>query len=99
MNAPEILSVANRCIHDRGTERDQENGERSMERTVKCFNALMGTDLTTKQGWFFMALLKAARATAGNHRLDDYVDGAAYFALAGEQAEVDDADKKTKASF
>ena len=34
----------------------------------------------------FMAILKAARATAGGHNPDDYEDGAAYFALAGEAA-------------
>ena len=57
-----------------------------MARTVAAFNALHGTALTDVQGWQFMALLKLARATGGRHHADDYQDGAAYIALAGEAA-------------
>jgi hypothetical protein len=63
-------------------------GERSMARCVAAFNALTGHQLTEREGWMFMAMLKASRAQAGALNLDDYVDGAAYFALAGECAAV-----------
>lgn len=58
-----------------------------MKRAVDAFNALTGHKLTEREGWLFMVALKAARATAGAHNPDDYEDGAAYFALAGEAAE------------
>lgn len=84
-SAPAILQEAHRCIADRAHERDQES-ERSMERTVAAFNAMYKLNLTEEQGWMFMVFLKAARASGGSFKLDDYVDGSAYFALAGESA-------------
>lgn len=84
--APEILAAAARCIGDRAATRDLP-AERSMARTVAAFNALTGHALDETQGWLFMVALKAARATAGSHNPDDYTDGAAYFALAGESAD------------
>ena len=84
--APEILAAAAQCISDRAATRDLP-AERSMARTVAAFNALTGHALTERDGWLFMVALKAARATAGSHNPDDYTDGAAYFALAGESAQ------------
>lgn len=90
MDATEILHSAIVCITDRGAQRDQPNGERSMGRAVGAFNALTGHQLTERDGWLFMVALKAARAATigGRHNADDYVDGAAYMALAGECAEL-----------
>lgn len=87
MNAPDILTRAAQHIADRAASRDQPQGERSMARAVGAFNALTGHTLSERDGWLFMVALKAARATAGAHNPDDYEDGAAYFALAGESAE------------
>lgn len=84
--APEILAAAAQCISDRAATRDLP-AERSMARNVRAFNALTGHTLTERDGWLFMVTLKAARATAGSHNPDDYIDGAAYFALAGESAQ------------
>lgn len=84
--ATDILIAAADDIDQRGTLRDQPTGERSMARAVTAFNALHGTALTEVQGWQFMALLKLARATGGRHHADDYQDGSAYIALAGEAA-------------
>ena len=62
-----------------------------MAATVAAFNALEGTRLSEAQGWRFMQALKLARAAAsernGTHNADDYLDGAAYAALANEAAE------------
>jgi len=86
-NAPQILANAINCIGNRAQERDQPNGERSMTKAVNSFNALTGHKLTEREGWVFMAILKLSRSQAGRHQLDDYVDGCAYIALAGESAE------------
>jgi hypothetical protein len=89
VTAPMILTAGAEHIAARAASRDCLGGERSMARTVKAFNAMFGTHLTEVQGWQFMVVLKMARASAGGHNPDDYEDGAAYFALAGEAADGD----------
>jgi hypothetical protein len=85
MTAARILRTSADTIEARGRLRD--NGqERSMARTVKAFNAITGLALTETQGWVFMAVLKLARESGG-HDPDNFVDGAAYMALAGESAD------------
>lgn len=83
--AVEMLNQAAKAIDARASERDTK-AERSMASTVNTFNAMYGTNLTEEQGWMFMVFLKAARAKGGSVRHDDYVDGSAYFSLAGEAA-------------
>lgn len=83
--AGDILAKARAAIGDRAATRDIAE-ERSMARTVTAFNALARHNLSETDGWLFMAILKAARSTAGTPTEDDYIDGAAYFALAGESA-------------
>lgn len=83
--ASDFCTQAAAEMKDRAASRDCD-GERSMERTVKAFNAMFGKDLTTVQGWQFMELLKMARSVGGAYREDDFVDGVAYAALAGEAA-------------
>lgn len=78
-----MLEEAAACIGDRASERDTDS-ERSMRATVDAFNAMYSMSLTEEHGWMFMVFLKAARAKGGDYRKDDYVDGSAYFALAGE---------------
>ena len=79
-----ILQNAAAEMQDRAASRDTPEGERSMGRCVKAFNAMFGTELTETQGWQFMELLKMARSAGGAFRLDDFTDGVAYAALAGE---------------
>jgi hypothetical protein len=86
VNAQEILLAAAEAIGDRAALRDTE-AERSMEAAVRAYNALTGHNLTEVDGWVFMGILKLSRSRAGAHHLDDYLDGAAYLALAGEAAE------------
>lgn len=85
-DAASILQQAKDCLVNRASERDKPNGERSMKSTVEAFNALTGHSLSESNGWLFMLCLKAARAEGGCFKADDYVDGAAYFALYGEAA-------------
>ena len=82
--ADTILQNAAAEMLDRAASRDTPEGERSMGRCVKAFNAMFGTELTETQGWQFMELLKMARSAGGEFRLDDFTDGVAYAALAGE---------------
>lgn len=84
ITADEILNNAAAEMQDRAASRDTPEGERSMGRCVKAFNAMFGTELTETQGWQFMELLKMARSAGGAFRLDDFTDGVAYAALAGE---------------
>lgn len=86
VTAPEMLIAAADQIEARAALRDMPQGERSMARAVASFNALTGHALSETEGWLFLVALKAARATAGAHHDDDYVDMAAYAALAGECA-------------
>ena len=84
VTADTILSNAAAEMQDRAASRDTPEGERSMGRCVKAFNAMFSTELTETQGWQFMELLKMARSVGGEFRLDDFTDGVAYAALAGE---------------
>lgn len=86
MNAIEILEQAKSEMCDRAKTYDSPAGERSIRATVAAFEAVTGVTITETQGWLFMAMLKAVRSQQGAYREDSYVDGAAYFALAGESA-------------
>lgn len=86
-DAPAILERSAAHIRDRAAQRDQADGERSMLKCTKAFNALTGHTLSERDGWLFMVLLKGARAcTTPTGIADDYEDMAAYAALAGECA-------------
>ena len=86
-DARSILKQASDAIQNRAITRDNSESERSMQRTVNIFNGLINFDLMTEpQGWLFMACVKLARSQQGQFHLDDYIDAAAYIALAGEAA-------------
>ena len=84
-----MLEEAQSAIAQRGETRDN-NEERSMASCVAAFNGMFGHTLTEEQGWWFMVLLKMSRSKGGKYNIDDYIDGAAYCALAGESYEVRD---------
>lgn len=85
-HATQIVMQAASEMADRAKTYDNEAGERSMDATVTAFESVTGHSITVEQGWLFMALLKAVRSQQGAYREDSYVDGAAYFGLAGEAA-------------
>ena len=83
-----ILQEAMETLGQRGTDYDDgtdDDGERSMERIVTAFNAMTNQNLTETEGWLFMVALKCVRGARSGKR-DSFVDGAAYFGLAGESA-------------
>lgn len=86
LKAPAFCHKAAELMEDRGTERDQANGERSMARCVNAFNAMTGHALSVEDGWLFMIYLKHARMRGGAFKLDDYEDAVAYEALMAEEA-------------
>lgn len=86
MKAGDFLKQARGHMLDRAKTYDNPEGERSMQKTVNAFKCITNVSMTTEQGWLFMALLKAVRSQQGEFKADNYEDGAAYFALAGEQA-------------
>ena len=85
--AVSILQDAIDAMSERGKSYDTDGKgvERSMDKVVAMFNTLTGHTLTTEQGWDFMILLKLVRASQG-YKHDNYIDGSAYFGLAGEAA-------------
>ena len=91
MKSKDFLQQAQSEMEDRAATYDKPEGERSMANTVAMFNAMTGHNLTEEQGWKFMCCLKLVRSEQGNYREDNYVDGAAYFSLAGESAASTDA--------
>ncbi|UYF10815.1 HNH endonuclease [Vibrio phage 12VC501] len=86
IDAIAIMEAGSEAMKERASSRDVQS-ERSMKATVAAFNAMYGTNLTEEMGWMFQVFLKASRAKGGEVRIDDYIDGAAYFALAGECAQ------------
>ena len=82
--APDILIAAADLIQARAEQRDHPDGERSIPRAVNMFNDLTQHQLSHREGWILMALLKLSRAQGGRFVLDDYIDACAYIALAGE---------------
>lgn len=86
--AASILEAGLGHMKDRAATYDKPEGERSIEATVKAFNAVTGDGSmnTEERGWLFMLLLKAVRSQQGNFKQDNYEDGAAYFGLMGEAA-------------
>lgn len=97
MKANDFLTQACEEMRNRSVTYDRPSGERSMGRTVEAFEAVTGVRVTETQGWLFMALLKAVRSQQGAYREDSFVDGAAYFALAGETASAADTQAKLNA--
>lgn len=76
-----LLGLAQEEMQDRAITYDSPQGEQSMAKTVKAFNALTDHELTEEEGWLFMGLLKKARSTQGAFREDNFIDEAAYATL------------------
>lgn len=87
-HALQILTQAGSEMKDRATTYDNEDGERSIGKTVKAFAAVCGSSEvnTEEKGWLFMLILKLVRSQQGEFKLDNYVDATAYASLMGEAA-------------
>lgn len=86
LTAQDIIEAGLGHIGDRASTYDKPEGERSMGKTVKAFNAITSHNLTEEEGWLFMELLKQVRSLQGNFKADNYEDLSAYAGLRGECA-------------
>lgn len=84
ITASAILQSSLGHIDNRASAYDAPTGERSMAKTVAMFNVYTDHSITEVEGWQFMELLKMVRSSQGVPKADNYEDGAAYAALAGE---------------
>jgi Domain of unknown function (DUF6378) len=83
--AGQFLDHARTLQENRAATYEQPGGERSMEKTVKAFNAITGHALTESEGWLFMVALKLVRGESGKapHR-DSAEDLVSYSSLYAE---------------
>mgnify|MGYP003291506464 CR=1 FL=1 len=81
----DILKRANECIcGDR--EQDYGNPERNFELIASLWSTYTGSDISAVDVAMMMVMLKAARIKSGRLHEDNFIDGAGYFACAGEIA-------------
>lgn len=92
--AADHLEAVRAVIGARGQQRDLPNGERTMARCVRVFNALTDHELSVVDGWLFMQVLKQCRMRAGKYTPDDYLDNTGYSALMAEAAAQEHMERK-----
>ena len=80
MNAGDILTEAKAIIQDRGM--DYGHPTDNMSRTASLWSAYLEMPVTDYQVSMCLALVKIARSME-TAKVDNYVDGAAYFAISG----------------
>jgi hypothetical protein len=83
MNRGNILDEAKRLIH---TDRQKDYGHPLInhQRIAKLWSVILEKEITPAQAALCMAMVKAARLVQTPVHEDSYIDGAAYFAIAGE---------------
>ena len=81
MNAGDFLTEAKAIIQDRGM--DYGHPSDNMSRTASLWSAFLEMPITDYQVASCMALVKLARSMETG-KIDNYIDGAAYFAIAGQ---------------
>jgi hypothetical protein len=91
-----VFDDAKNTIINRGKERDQADGERTIPRCVTAFNAITGHELSNTDGWLFMEILKKCRSVQGSYKYDDFRDGVGYAALRAEEARMEHENEEGK---
>ena len=81
MNARDYLNEARATIQDRGL--DYGHPSDNMQRTASLWSAYLEMPITDYQVAMCMALVKVARSMETG-KSDNYIDGTAYFAIAGQ---------------
>jgi hypothetical protein len=81
MNAGDFLTEAKAIIQDRGM--DYGHPSDNMQRTARLWSAFLEVPITDYQVASCLALVKLARSMEAG-KVDNYIDGAAYFAIAGQ---------------
>jgi hypothetical protein len=81
MNARDYLNEARATIEDRGF--DYGHPSDNMQRTAALWSAYLEMPVTDYQVAMCLALVKVARSME-TAKSDNYIDGAAYFAISGQ---------------
>ena len=81
MNAGDFFTEAKAIIQDRGM--DYGHPSDNMQRTASLWSAFLEMPITDYQVASCMALVKLARSMETG-KVDNYIDGAAYMAIAGQ---------------
>jgi hypothetical protein len=81
MNARDYLNQARATIQDRGL--DYGHPSDNMQRTAALWSSYLEMPITDYQVAMCMALVKIARSMESS-KPDNYIDGCAYFAIAGQ---------------
>ena len=81
MNAGDFLTEAKAIIQDRGM--DYGHPSDNMQRTARLWSAFLEVPITDYQVASCLALVKVARTMEGG-KVDNFIDGAAYFAISGQ---------------
>jgi hypothetical protein len=81
MNAGDFLNEAKAIIQDRGA--DYGHPSDNMSRTAALWSSFLEMPITDYQVASCMALVKLARSMETG-KVDNYIDGAAYMAIAGQ---------------
>lgn len=81
MNAGDFLNEARATIEDRGM--DYGHPTDNMSRTASLWSAYLEMPVTDYQVAMCLALVKVARSMESS-KVDNYIDGAAYFAISGQ---------------
>jgi len=85
MNRGEILAEADRLTHG---DRNKNYGSPLVnhQRIAGLWSIWLETEITPAQAAMCLALVKVARLIETPDHLDSFIDGAAYFSIAGEIA-------------
>jgi len=81
MKASDYLNEAKAIIEDRGM--DYGHPSDNMQRTARLWSAYLEMPISDDQVAMCLALVKIARSME-TAKPDNYIDGAAYFAIAGQ---------------
>jgi hypothetical protein len=81
MNAGDYLNEARAIIQDRGM--DYGHPTDNMSRTARLWSAYLEMPIEDYQVAMCLALVKVARSMESG-KVDNYIDGAAYFAISGQ---------------
>lgn len=83
MKASDYLNEARAIIEDRGM--DYGHPSDNMQRTASLWSAYLEMPVTDYQVAMCLALVKVARSMETS-KVDNFIDGAAYFAISGQLA-------------
>jgi hypothetical protein len=85
-DTPTRLHILARAAEVTGGERQDSYGpvRQNLQRIAALWTAYLDYEVTAEDAAWMMVLLKMARSSAHGYHEDNYVDAAAYAAIAGE---------------